>query len=64
LFELLVCFVLIYWCSQKKKEAFVLACYSLLLTRAMALEQRIDGNRIDEPDKKFEALQKGTMMIF
>jgi len=30
----------------------------------MALEQRIDGNRIDEPDKKFEALQKGTMMIF
>jgi len=32
------------------------------LTRAMKLEQRIDGidNRIDKLDQKLEALQKGT----
>ena len=34
----------------------------MLVTRAMALEQKIDGidGRIDKLDQKLEALQKGT----
>jgi len=60
--------------------AIAMACYSLLpwkdepeskeicgfsLTRAMVLEQRIDGigRSIEELDKKLEALQKGNKLM-